>query len=92
MSLKETLFKSTKTKTFENEESLPALPVPTLRSTLDCYLDSVRAIIDDIQYQKTEDICRQFESGVGHKLQELLLNYAKDRKNWVKIIKIYFEI
>ena len=83
MSLKESLFKSTKHKTFENEESLPPLPVPSLRSTLDCYLDSVRAIADDLQYRRTEDICREFESGVGQTLQELLLKFAENRKNWV---------
>ena len=90
MSLKESLFKSTKYKTFEHEESLPPLPVPSLRSTLDCYLDSVRAVTDDNQYRKTEQICQQFESGVGQTLQELLLKFAQNRKNWVYFEKMLF--
>lgn len=84
MSLKETLFKSTNSKTFQFEESLPALPVPTLRSTLDCYLDSVEAIADPKQYETTEEICRRFETGIGSTLQELLLKRSLNSKNWLK--------
>jgi carnitine O-octanoyltransferase len=88
MSLKETLFKSNKSKTFENEESLPSLPVPPLRSTLDTYLDSVRAISTDEEYDATEAIVRNFENGVGAQLQELLLKRAANHKNWVIINKL----
>ncbi|XP_054166404.1 peroxisomal carnitine O-octanoyltransferase-like [Oppia nitens] len=83
MSLKETLFKSTKHKTFANEESLPSLPVPTLRPTLDVYLDSVRAVVDGQQYEATEEICRQFESGIGKQLQDLFEKRTENSKNWL---------
>lgn len=92
MSLKESLFKSKKAKTFQYEESLPALPVPTLRATLDCYLDSVRAIANDQQYANSVEMCRQFEEGVGRQLQEYLLEYSRTRKNWVFLAPIYYTL
>ncbi|CAG2167975.1 unnamed protein product [Oppiella nova] len=83
MSLKESLFKSTKDKTFSNEESLPALPVPTLDQTLDCYLESVRAIAGEQQYKTTQEICHRFQTGVGLTLQRLFEKRTQNAKNWL---------
>ncbi|CAG2118739.1 unnamed protein product, partial [Medioppia subpectinata] len=76
------LFKSAKEKTFANEESLPSLPVPTLRPTLDCYLDSVRAIAGDQQYETSAEMCRRFEAGVGQTLQHMFEKRTQNSKNW----------
>lgn len=85
MSTRDALFKSTKEKTFEFEENLPNLPVPSLAKTLEIYLDSVRAVVSEEEYKTTEVLVRNFENGIGVKLQELLLKRAEERKNWVSL-------
>jgi len=81
---RDAIFKSTTNKTFENEENLPNLPVPHLRNTLDTYLDSVRAVVTEEEYKTTETTVRNFENGVGDKLQKMLIKRSENYKNWVK--------
>lgn len=77
-------------KTFELDEQLPALPLPTLEHTLARYLDSgrgkmnqtkksfrvclVRAVVDDEQYARTKEIVGEFAGGIGRELHEQLKN------------------
>lgn len=71
-------------KTFEHEENLPSLPVPNLKETLDKYLDTVRAVTTDQEYERTEKLVREFEnSEMAKLLQEKLQEKAKNSKNWV---------
>ena len=80
---RDAVFKSTSTKTFEHEESLPSLPVPQLRSTLDTYLETVKPVVTDEEYKTTEALVKKFENGVGTQLQKILVKKAESEKNWV---------
>lgn len=52
--------------------SLPRLPLPRLEDTVARYLQSVRPLLNDEQYEKMEAMTKEFESGVGKKLQWFL--------------------
>ncbi|KAI9347533.1 acyltransferase ChoActase/COT/CPT [Pilaira anomala] len=70
------------------QANLPKLPVPALSGTLQKYLQSVRPLLDDAEYQKTEQAAKEFESpgGLGQKLQERLVARAQDPSivNWME--------
>lgn len=69
------------------QANLPKLPVPPLQATLQKYLRSVRPLLSDEDYKKTEQAVREFEtSGAGVKLQERLEARAKDPSvvNWLE--------
>ncbi|XP_052794342.1 peroxisomal carnitine O-octanoyltransferase-like [Mya arenaria] len=78
------MFVSKDVKTFEFDQELPSLPVPSLQHTLDRYLDSVRPHVTDEEYRQTEFLAQQFASGVGKELQNQLLSRAANRKNWLE--------
>jgi carnitine O-octanoyltransferase len=82
-------------KTFEYDDKLPSLPLPTLEHTLERYLDSgirliekcldaimylVRAVVDDNDYDKTKKIVAQFAKGIGRELHEQLKNSIEQRQ------------
>ncbi|KAL8597550.1 hypothetical protein ACOMHN_033421 [Nucella lapillus] len=68
---------------FSKQSSLPLLPVPPLKQTLDKYLDSVRPLISDQQFAKTKEVVRQFMQSPGPQLQDMLEKRAKDKTNWL---------
>ncbi|CAF4750516.1 unnamed protein product [Rotaria sp. Silwood1] len=72
-------------KTFEYEDKLPSLPLPTLEHTLERYLDSVQAVVNDDEYIKTKTIVEQFAKGTGRELHEQLKTNIEKRqeRNWV---------
>ncbi|XP_071808591.1 choline O-acetyltransferase-like isoform X1 [Asterias amurensis] len=63
---------------------LPRLPVPLLHNTLVRYLQSIRATVSREQYDRTENLVREFgkTGGQGEYLQEKLLEYAESVTNW----------
>ncbi|XP_059386301.1 choline O-acetyltransferase-like [Carassius carassius] len=64
---------------------LPKLPVPDLQHTLDAYLRSVKHLVSEKQFQKTQAIVETFgmHGGVGERLQKLLLEKRENTENWV---------
>lgn len=70
------------------QNSLPKLPVPALQSTLQKYLNSVRPLLSEHDYLKTERLVKDFEApgGIGLKLQERLVAYASNPEvvNWLE--------
>lgn len=84
MSARDQLYRSDVNKTFENEASLPSLPVPDLRTTMDLYLDTVKPIVTPEEYQHTQLIVDKFVNGDGIKLHEALVQRSKTHRNWVK--------
>nr|CAB3233914.1 peroxisomal carnitine O-octanoyltransferase-like [Phallusia mammillata] len=70
--------------TFGYEDSLPDLKVPQLQNTIEKYLDSVRALANDSEYENTKQVCRKFLEQDASKLQEYLKNKEKDHRNWVE--------
>lgn len=70
------------------QANLPKLPVPALGGTLQKYLQSVRPLLDDAEYKKTEQAVKDFEApgGLGQKLQDRLLARFNDPSvvNWME--------
>ena len=72
-------------KTFEFDEELPDLPLPELNDTLNLYLDTLRPFLSLNTFKEVEVIVRDFENGIGQKLQEKLRERACNNKNWVRM-------
>lgn len=67
------------------QESLPRLPLPAVHDTLSRYLESVRPLLDDNNYNRMEQLAKDFERIMGPKLQRYLTlkswwstNYVSD--------------
>lgn len=65
--------------------SLPRLPLPAVKDTMQRYLRSVRPLLDDENYNRMTELANEFESGIGNKLQRYLklkswwaTNYVSD--------------
>ncbi|XP_058534087.1 peroxisomal carnitine O-octanoyltransferase [Ochotona princeps] len=78
------LAKSVEERTFQYQDSLPSLPVPSLEESLKKYLESVKPFADEEEYKKTEEIVRIFQNGIGAKLHQKLLERAKGKRNWLE--------
>ncbi|XP_035688500.1 peroxisomal carnitine O-octanoyltransferase-like isoform X1 [Branchiostoma floridae] len=70
--------------TWKYQDSLPPLPVPPLKNTLDKYLESVKPFVTAEEYKQTEAVVREFEEGVGQSLHQQLLERAKVKRNWIE--------
>lgn len=68
---------------FENDLNLPSLPVPKLNQTLEKYIASVQPHLNEQELKTTLDVVKKFENGIGKKLQELLVEKAKNTDNWL---------
>ncbi|CAO3680871.1 unnamed protein product [Rhizopus microsporus] len=70
------------------QKNLPKLPVPALSATLQKYLQSVRPLLSNAEFQRTEQAVKEFEApgGLGQELQERLLAKANDPNvvNWME--------
>lgn len=65
--------------------SLPRLPLPSVHDTMARYLASVRPLLDDANYNRMEELAKDFEKTIGSKLQRYLTlkswwstNYVSD--------------
>lgn len=70
---------------------LPKLPLPSLDQTLARYLKTIRPLVDDVEYERVEQLGKRFVHGEGRKLQRWLLlkwwmspNYVTDW--WEKFV------
>lgn len=66
-------------KTFEYQDKLPSLPVPTLDETLDKYLHSISHYLSPSSLERTKALVEDFRKpgGIGRKLHALLEDRAK---------------
>ncbi|KAM9287816.1 peroxisomal carnitine O-octanoyltransferase isoform 2-T4 [Cariama cristata] len=78
------VLESSEERTFQYQDSLPSLPVPSLAESLSKYLDAVKPFLNQEEYQRTEDIVKKFENGIGKELHQKLLERAKTRRNWLE--------
>nr|XP_004662354.1 peroxisomal carnitine O-octanoyltransferase [Jaculus jaculus]XP_045016848.1 peroxisomal carnitine O-octanoyltransferase [Jaculus jaculus]XP_045016849.1 peroxisomal carnitine O-octanoyltransferase [Jaculus jaculus]XP_045016850.1 peroxisomal carnitine O-octanoyltransferase [Jaculus jaculus] len=78
------LSKSVEERTFQYQDTLPSLPVPSLEESLKKYLESVMPFANEEEYKKTEEIVQKFQNGVGEKLHQKLLERAKGKRNWME--------
>lgn len=67
------------------QATLPALPVPDLKGTIQRYLRSVRPLCDDAKFQRLTKEAHDFENSIGKRLQRYLVlrswwatNYVSD--------------
>ncbi|XP_055526339.1 peroxisomal carnitine O-octanoyltransferase [Wyeomyia smithii] len=75
--------KGSKETTFSYDDSLPALPLPTLSQTLKRYYESLRPFGTAEELRNSKDIIEDFRTGIGGKLHAILEEKAKHEKNWV---------
>ncbi|XP_075067972.1 peroxisomal carnitine O-octanoyltransferase isoform X1 [Mixophyes fleayi] len=78
------VFESVEEKTFQYQDSLPSLPVPSLKESLSKYCDSVKPFLNEQEYEKTCSIVKSFEDGIGKELHQKLLERARTRRNWLE--------
>ncbi|XP_069566025.1 carnitine O-palmitoyltransferase 1, liver isoform [Brachyistius frenatus] len=77
------LFSSRKPLLYSYQTSLPHLPVPVIKDTLDRYLESVRPLLTDPEFKRMTDLANQFESSLGNRLQRYLKLKALWATNYV---------
>uniref|UniRef100_A0A3B4U6M3 Choline O-acetyltransferase n=1 Tax=Seriola dumerili TaxID=41447 RepID=A0A3B4U6M3_SERDU len=66
-------------------DGLPKLPLPTLKETLDTYLRCMKHLLTEEQFNKTQNMVKQFGApgGVGELLQSKLVERRENKANWV---------
>lgn len=73
------------TKTFEFQESLETLPLPNLEETGEKYLDWIKPLVSEEQFEKTSKILENFMDNEGPILQKKLEQWSrKNDGNWLK--------
>ncbi|KAM4705893.1 peroxisomal carnitine O-octanoyltransferase [Rhinophrynus dorsalis] len=78
------VFEASEEQTFQYQDSLPPLPVPSLEESLSKYCDSVKPFLSQEEYDRTYRIVKSFENGIGKDLHQKLLQRARVRKNWLE--------
>ncbi|KAK9517396.1 hypothetical protein VZT92_006855 [Zoarces viviparus] len=63
------VFSGRKPMLYSFQNSLPRLPVPTIKDTCTRYLESVRPLMDDERYERMEGLAKDFEKNLGPRLQ-----------------------
>ncbi|XP_031570096.1 peroxisomal carnitine O-octanoyltransferase-like isoform X2 [Actinia tenebrosa] len=71
-------------KTFQYQDSLPRLPVPSLEQTCNKYLESVKPLVNETDYLQTDFLINEFKNGVGKELQKKLLQKGQEQRNWLE--------
>ena len=75
-------------RTLTKQASLPRLPVPALDASIQRYLNAVKPLVDDDEFESTRKIATDFvkTNGIGERLQKLLVEKSKTTDNWVQIL------
>jgi len=66
------LLEGKRPKLYELQATLPKLPVPPLDQTLDKYLNTVKPLLSDTQFETTTARVNEFRNGVGPQLHKHL--------------------
>lgn len=82
-SLRNALITQNYCKSITNPDGLPRLPVPYLEDTLKRFLITTEPFLTKDEYQTTKNLCRDFEKGVGAKLQNYLIERSNKREDWM---------
>ncbi|XP_035382576.1 peroxisomal carnitine O-octanoyltransferase isoform X2 [Electrophorus electricus] len=77
-------FESTAERTFQYQNTLPPLPVPSLEGTLSKYLDAVKPFASEDEFRNTAAVVKRFGEGLGRHLHQRLLERAKIKRNWLE--------
>ncbi|RKO93566.1 acyltransferase ChoActase/COT/CPT, partial [Blyttiomyces helicus] len=74
-------------KTFSNQARLPRLPIPTLENLREKYLASVKPLLSEEAYARTEQVVNKFVSpeGLGQVLQQRLIEHDNaQEESWLE--------
>ncbi|XP_028263273.1 carnitine O-palmitoyltransferase 1, liver isoform isoform X2 [Parambassis ranga] len=63
------VFSGRKPMLYSFQNSLPRLPVPSIKDTCRRYLESVRPLMDDEQHERMTGLAKDFEKNLGPRLQ-----------------------
>uniref|UniRef100_A0A672KW49 carnitine O-palmitoyltransferase n=1 Tax=Sinocyclocheilus grahami TaxID=75366 RepID=A0A672KW49_SINGR len=77
------LLSSRKPLLYSYQTSLPHLPVPSIKDTLERYLESVKPLLDVAGFQRMTRLAAEFEKSLGNRLQKYLKLKALWATNYV---------
>uniref|UniRef100_A0A8C1BW87 Carnitine palmitoyltransferase 1A2b n=1 Tax=Cyprinus carpio carpio TaxID=630221 RepID=A0A8C1BW87_CYPCA len=77
------LLSSRKPLLYSYQTSLPHLPVPSIKDTLERYLESVKPLLDVDGFQRMTRLAAEFEKSLGNRLQKYLKLKALWATNYV---------
>ncbi|XP_061577443.1 carnitine O-palmitoyltransferase 1, liver isoform isoform X1 [Cololabis saira] len=77
------IFSGRKPMLYSFQSSLPRLPVPSVKDTCRRYLESVRPLMDDEQFDRMSGLAKDFEKNLGPRLQWYLKLKAWWASNYV---------
>ncbi|XP_068170162.1 carnitine O-palmitoyltransferase 1, liver isoform isoform X2 [Antennarius striatus] len=63
------IFSGRKPMLYSFQNSLPRLPVPSIKDTCSRYLESVQPLMDEEQYERMKGLTKDFEKNLGPRLQ-----------------------
>ncbi len=66
-------------RTWAYQDQLPTLPIPPLEDTCHRYLTALKALQDEKEHENTKRAVQAFLDGDGPRIQEKLIEYAKDK-------------
>jgi carnitine O-acetyltransferase len=70
--------------TFQYQDQIKKLPIPDLKDTCERYLNVLKPLQTEDEHRETVAATKQFLSGVGPHLDELLREYAKTRDSYIE--------
>ncbi|XP_024920583.1 carnitine O-palmitoyltransferase 1, liver isoform isoform X2 [Cynoglossus semilaevis] len=77
------LLSSRKPMLYSYQTSLPHLPVPAIKDTLSRHLESVRPLLNDVEFERMTELSQLFENSLGNRLQRYLKLKALWATNYV---------
>ncbi|XP_061565018.1 carnitine O-palmitoyltransferase 1, liver isoform-like isoform X2 [Cololabis saira] len=77
------IFSGRKPLLYSYQGSLPNLPLPTIKDTLKKYLETVRPVMNDTEYERMTNLAADFQSSLGNRLQWYLKLKALWASNYV---------
>jgi len=69
--------------TWAHQGQLPKLPIPPLEDTCRRYLASLKGLQDEREHENTKRAVEVFLHGEGPRIQEMLIDYAKNKDRYV---------
>ena len=67
----------TENLTFKYQSTLPRLPIPELKQTLDIYKKSLKPVLTEKEFEESIEIIDGFCEKEGKELQKRLINFDK---------------
>ena len=71
------------TSTCAHQYNLPKLPIPPLEETCRRYLTALKGLQDEVEHKNTIRAVQAFLDGDGPRVQDMLLEYSKDKSRCV---------